>query len=159
MSKFQKTKSDLLRFILALACACMSCVAAVNLATEGYCSCFMNSTSLIISTLGHGIFFSGLKCLSLVTIYSASEAIAQSTNLLSSESAGNKLKVHIRVLHGCRGEIGNRLHYVLCDFRCRLLSHDFFVFLQNIGIDAQTNLSLQYIRPNLMVRTSRRQNL
>lgn len=46
----------------------------------------------ITDTLGQSIIFSMLKCLSLVTMYSASDATAQSTNLLSSTSWVIKLK-------------------------------------------------------------------
>ena len=58
---------------------------------ENYIS-LINSAILIISTFGQGISFNGLKCLSFVTMYSASDATAQSTNLLSSESAGSNSK-------------------------------------------------------------------
>jgi len=45
----------------------------------GY-NCLIKSINLIISTLGQGISFKGLKCLSLVTIYSALAATAQATS-------------------------------------------------------------------------------
>jgi len=53
---------------------------------------FTKSCIVIISTFGHGIAFSGLKSLSFVTISSAFDAMAQSTNLLSSASPGSRLK-------------------------------------------------------------------
>ena len=66
-----------------------SCLTSVS--DENYIS-LINSAILIISTFGQGISFNGLKCLSFVTMYSASDATAQSTNLLSSESAGSNSK-------------------------------------------------------------------
>ena len=46
-----------------------------------------NSLSLIMVSLGHETVLKTSKCLSLVTMSSASAAIAQSTNLLSSGSS------------------------------------------------------------------------
>ena len=46
-----------------------------------------NSFSLIMVSLGHETVLKTSKCLSLVTMSSASAAIAQSTNLLSSGSS------------------------------------------------------------------------
>ena len=66
-----------------------SCLTSAS--DENYIS-LINSAILIISTFGQGISFNGLKCLSFVTMYSASDATAQSTNLLSSESAGSNSK-------------------------------------------------------------------
>lgn len=53
---------------------------------------FTKSFMFMISTLGHGMVLRGLKSLSFVTINSALEAIAQSTNLLSSASPGRSRK-------------------------------------------------------------------
>ena len=54
------------------------CLSPVTLCPLSRYSWFINSLMVITASFGQGMFFSTSKCLSLVTIYSALAAIAQS---------------------------------------------------------------------------------
>ena len=97
-----------------------------------------------------------LKWVSLVTMYSASAATAQSTNLLSSTSQP-EVVIDFQKLRCVKP--GDGLDHVASNFGIGFLANDFLVLAQNVGIYAQADVSGKNLSPYLVIRTETGQSL
>ena len=64
-----------------------------------------------------------------------------------------QLKMYVCILHYRCWQIGNSINYITGNICRTFLCQNLFVFLQNICINAQTNLPVQNMSPYLMIRT------